>query len=82
MVREFARRARGAGRGGAGPLRERGIAAGYPLGRDYPEYENCLLVAITERRSRAQIDRLAEPLEEAVLGCSTGSRLANVGGAS
>ena len=31
---------------------ERGIAAGYPLGRDYPEYPNGLLVALTERRSR------------------------------
>ena len=32
---------------------ERGIAAGYPLGREYPEYEDGLLVAITERRTRA-----------------------------
>ena len=39
-----------------------GIGAGYPLGRDYPEHENGLLVAITERRSREDIDRLAEVL--------------------
>jgi glycine dehydrogenase subunit 1 len=45
---------------------ERGIAAGYPLGRDYPEHEDGLLVAITERRSREQIDALAEALEAAV----------------
>jgi glycine dehydrogenase subunit 1 len=45
---------------------QRGIAAGYPLGRDYPEHEDGLLVAITERRSREQIDRLAEVLGEAV----------------
>ncbi len=45
---------------------ERGIAAGYPLGRDYPEYEDGLLVAITERRSREQIDALAEALGAAV----------------
>ena len=45
---------------------ERGIAAGYPLGREYPEHEDGLLVAITERRSPAQIDRLAEALGEAV----------------
>ena len=32
---------------------ERGIAAGYPLGREYPEYEDGLLVAITERRTQA-----------------------------
>ena len=42
------------------PLSEQGVAAGYPLGRDYPEYENGLLVAITERRSRDDIDRLAD----------------------
>jgi glycine dehydrogenase subunit 1 len=45
---------------------ERGIAAGYPLGRDYPEYENGLLVAITERRTKAQIDELAEVLGAAI----------------
>jgi glycine dehydrogenase subunit 1 len=45
---------------------ERGIAAGYDLSRDYPEYENGLLVAITERRTRAQIDDLAEALGAAI----------------
>src|SRR5262249_39216728 len=39
-----------------------GIAAGYPLAGEYPEHEDGLLVAITERRSRADIDRLAEVL--------------------
>ena len=39
--------------------RAEGINPGYRLGRDYPEYEDGLLVAITERRSRADIDRLA-----------------------
>jgi glycine dehydrogenase subunit 1 len=45
---------------------ERGIAAGYPLGREYPEHEDGLLVAITERRSRAQIDALADALGAAI----------------
>jgi glycine cleavage system P protein (glycine dehydrogenase) subunit 1 len=45
---------------------ERGIAAGYPLGRDYPEFENGLLVAITERRTKAQIDALADAIGAAV----------------
>jgi glycine dehydrogenase subunit 1 len=45
---------------------DQGVAAGYPLGREYPEYENGLLVAITERRTKQQIDRLADLLEEAV----------------
>jgi glycine dehydrogenase subunit 1 len=43
-----------------------GIGAGYPLGRDYPEYEDGLLVALTERRSRADIDRFSEVLGRAV----------------
>ena len=34
-----------------------GIAAGVPLARDYPEHPNGLLVAITERRSKGDIDR-------------------------
>ena len=42
------------------------MAAGYPLGRDYPELGEALLVAITERRSREDIDRLAETLGAAV----------------
>ncbi len=45
---------------------ERGIAAGYPLGREYPEYRDGLLIAITERRTKAQIDELAEALGAAV----------------
>jgi glycine dehydrogenase subunit 1 len=45
---------------------ERGIAAGYPLAREYPEYEDGLLVAITERRSREQIDDLADALGSAI----------------
>jgi glycine dehydrogenase subunit 1 len=39
--------------------REAGINPGYRLGRDYPEYDDGLLVAITERRTKADIDRLA-----------------------
>ena len=46
--------------------RERGVNPGYPLGTDYPEHADCLLVAITEQRTRADIDRLAEALEAAV----------------
>jgi glycine dehydrogenase subunit 1 len=43
-----------------------GVGAGYPLGRHYPEHENGLLVALTERRSREDIDRLADALAAAV----------------
>src|SRR4051812_44940837 len=45
---------------------DQGFAAGYPLARDYPEFEDGLLVAITERRTKAQIDELAEALAAAV----------------
>ena len=44
---------------------ERGVAAGIPLGRDYPEHRDGLLVAITEQRSAADIERLAAALGEA-----------------
>ena len=45
---------------------DEGVNPGYALGRDYPELEDGLLVAITERRSRADIDRLADVLGRAV----------------
>jgi len=47
-------------------LLARGIAAGVPLGRYYPELERCLVVTVTEKRTRAEIDTLAERLEEAL----------------
>jgi len=50
--------------------REQGINPGYPLGRDYPELADGLLVAITERRTRADIDRLV-----AVLGAAVATEL-------
>ena len=46
--------------------RERGINPGYPLACDYPEHPSGLLVAITERRTRGDIDRLGDALETAV----------------
>jgi glycine dehydrogenase subunit 1 len=43
-----------------------GVNPGYAVGRDYDEHPNALLVALTERRSRADIDRLADALGRAV----------------
>jgi glycine dehydrogenase subunit 1 len=57
---------------------EQGINPGYPLGSDYPEHENGLLVAITERRTRAEIDRLVEVLGAAV-AAERGRSLQEVG---
>jgi glycine dehydrogenase subunit 1 len=44
--------------------RERGVHPGYALGRDYPGMDDVLLVAITERRTPEEIDRLADVLAE------------------
>jgi glycine dehydrogenase subunit 1 len=44
-----------------------GVNPGYALGRDYPEHADGLLIAITEKRTRADIDRLADVLGEAVV---------------
>ena len=41
---------------------EQGVHPGYPLGRDYPDMDDALLIAVTERRTTAEIDRLAEVL--------------------
>ena len=54
-----------------------GIAAGYPLGRDYPEHPDGLLVAITERRSRADIDRLADALGRATAAAGPAAELSS-----
>jgi glycine dehydrogenase subunit 1 len=43
-----------------------GVNPGYRLGADYEEYEDGLLVAITEQRTREDIDRLAGVLGAAV----------------
>jgi glycine dehydrogenase subunit 1 len=46
--------------------REQGVNPGYALGRDYPEHSDGLLVAVTEQRTREDIDRLASVLEAAL----------------
>jgi glycine dehydrogenase subunit 1 len=44
--------------------RARGVHPGYALRRDYAGMEDALLVCVTERRTPAEIDRLAEVLAE------------------
>jgi glycine dehydrogenase subunit 1 len=44
--------------------RAQGVHPGYPLGRDYEGMDDALLVCVTEKRSPADIDRLAEVLAE------------------
>jgi glycine dehydrogenase subunit 1 len=45
--------------------RERGVHPGYALGRDYAGLDDALLVAVTEKRTTADIDRLVTTLTEA-----------------
>jgi glycine cleavage system P protein (glycine dehydrogenase) subunit 1 len=56
-------------------LAERGIGGGFALGRDYAEFENGLLVAVTERRSREDIDHFAQALGEVVAAVRSGSEV-------
>ena len=42
--------------------RARGVNPGYALGREYPGLDRGLLVAVTEKRTAAEIDRLAAAL--------------------
>jgi len=44
--------------------RARGVHPGYVLGRDYAGMDDVLLVAVTERRTLAEIERLADTLAE------------------
>ena len=44
--------------------KKKGVNPGYPLGRDYPGMDDVLLVAVTEKRSHADIALLAEVLGE------------------
>jgi glycine dehydrogenase subunit 1 len=42
--------------------RQKGVFAGVPLECWYPELKDCILVAVTEKRTKAEIDRLAAVL--------------------
>jgi glycine dehydrogenase subunit 1 len=62
--KEFAIRVGRSGREVVKAARERGVHPGYVLGRDYAGLDDALLVAVTERRTTAEIDRLAEVIGE------------------
>ena len=44
--------------------RERGVHPGYALKRDYGGMEDAILVCVTEKKTKADVDRLAEVLAE------------------
>jgi glycine dehydrogenase subunit 1 len=62
VVREFAIRVDASADAVVAACQEQGINPGLALERHYPEYPGGLLVAITEQRSRDDIDRLAATL--------------------
>jgi glycine dehydrogenase subunit 1 len=60
--KEFAVRTGRNAREALSAARANGVYAGYPLGRDYAGLDDALLVAVTEKRTVEEIDRLAEAL--------------------
>jgi glycine dehydrogenase subunit 1 len=54
-------------------LRAAGYHAGLHLGRWYPSLQNCLSVAVTEKRTRGEIDCLAAALANALAAQRNGS---------
>jgi glycine dehydrogenase subunit 1 len=70
VVREFALRLDVGGREGVERVvarcQDQGVNPGLALGRLDPEHDDVLLVALTERRTREDVDRLADVLGAAV----------------
>jgi glycine cleavage system P protein (glycine dehydrogenase) subunit 1 len=62
--KEFAIRVGRPAREVVAAARERGVHPGYALGRDYEGLDDALLVCLTEKRSPADIDRLADVVSE------------------
>ena len=60
--KEFAVRVGRSTKEAIGEARAVGVHPGYALGRDYPGLDDALLVAVTEKRTPADIDRLVEVL--------------------
>src|SRR5437868_4071537 len=62
--KEFAVRVGRPAREVIGEALKEGVHPGYALGRDYSGMDDVLLVAVTERRTMAEIERLAEVLSQ------------------
>jgi glycine dehydrogenase subunit 1 len=63
--KEFAVRVGRSAKEAVRSARSRGVHPGYALGRDYGDLDDALLIAVTERRSRQDIDKLVEALAAA-----------------
>jgi glycine dehydrogenase subunit 1 len=68
FFKEFTIRVRGDVPGLLAKLRDRGYHAGLPLGRWYPELLDCVSLAVTEKRTKAEIDDLAGALRDVLKG--------------
>jgi len=49
-----------------GKLIDKGIAAGFPLGRYYKEMKDYMLIAVTEKRTKGEITTFAQAMEDAL----------------
>ena len=66
FFKEFTVRVPGPDAGLLSRLLKAGYHAGLPLGRWYPAMADCMSIAVTEKRTRAEIDGLVAALQEAV----------------
>lgn len=44
-------------------LLKNGMIGGYEIGKDYPSYKDAMMFAVTEKRTRAEIDKLVQVME-------------------
>jgi glycine dehydrogenase subunit 1 len=79
VIREFAVRLDAPVDAVIAACQERGVNPGFALERAYPEYVGGLLVAITEQRSRADIDQLVGVLGEVLAEYAARATGAGVG---
>lgn len=49
-----------------GKLIDKGIAAGFPLGRYYKDMKDYMLIAVTEKRTKSQISNFVQAMEDAL----------------
>ncbi|HVL11769.1 MAG TPA: glycine dehydrogenase, partial [Gemmata sp.] len=66
FAREFALHVPGDATALLAKLRDAGYHAGLPLGRWYKQFANCITIAVTEQRTKAEIDGLAEAMKKCV----------------
>jgi glycine dehydrogenase subunit 1 len=67
FFKEFVLRVKGDASAALARLRKSGYLAGLHLGRWYPHLNDSILVAVTEKRTRAEIDGLAKAMNAALV---------------